>query len=256
MDNVFAARGEAISRHEQLRNAEPFTSQTKRLHRLTQGFTYALQVVWVTSTRSRNIFDDFLTIRFLDDTIQSSIAIMSLAKEGQLTVAKREMRYMLESCSKHMYVDLKQMGKPMTEKLIFLEQNVPRSSVNFTNDLRLYEFSESENKEFRDTISALYSDLCKYVHRSREQIEEALRLYRRGIFLGFETAQELGSFVRVLARLYDVVLVLHFHALGVSFSGDVFIQVLDEAKEWPYHKTKYVKRLSSYFNYKHERQSR
>lgn len=253
---MLAARSEAITRHEQLRNAEPFASQTKRLYRLTQGFAYALQAVWLTSTRCRNIFDEFLTIHFFDDTIQSSIAIMSLAKEGQLAAAKREMRYMLESCSKHVYVDLKQMGKPLPEKLVFLEQNVPRSSMSFTRDFRLCEFSESESKEFMDTISALYSELCKYVHRSREQIEETLRLYQRGIFQGFETPRELESFVRLLARLYDVVLVLHFNALGVSLAGDVFVHMLDEAKEWPYHKTKYVKRLSSYFNYKHERQSR
>lgn len=254
--DVLAAREEAIARDEKLRSAEPFVSQTKRLYRLTQGFAYALQAVWLTSTRCKSTFDDFLSIRFFDDTIQSSVAIMSLAKEGQLTAAKREMRYMLESSAKHVYVDLKQMGKPLVDKLAFLEKDAPRSSMSFTGDFQLYTFSEADNKAFMNAIGALYSELCRYVHRSKEQIDEALMLIQRGVSPGFDTAQELRSFVRLLARFYDLILVLHFNALGMSLSGDIFVHVLDENEKWPYHKTKFVKTLSSCVDYKHERQSR
>jgi hypothetical protein len=208
------------------------------------------------SLRNQKLFDSFLTFQFFSDTIQSIISIWSLAKDGLLTPAKREMRYMLESCSKHVYVDLKLMGMPISEKQQFLKDQIFHSSVSFTNDFRLYHFSEMENKAFMDCIRSSYTSLCKYVHRSPEQIEEALGLFQRGIFPGFETQHEMGLFVRELAQLYDLILVMYFNAVGMSSTGDIFVHLLDKKVAWPYHKTKYVRLLSSYFNYKSERNNR
>ena len=256
LNQIIDKRDEHIVGHEKLRAKEPFVSQTKRLLRLTDGLAFGLHSIWLMSRRCPSIYDEFLTFRFFDDTIQSVVAIWSMAKEGQLTPAKREMRYLLESCAKHVYVDLNRMSKPLTEKLSFLETEVPSSSVSFVDDFRLYQFSDAENKEFMDGIRSMYSSLCKYVHRTPEQIEEALRLLQRGVSPGFETAQNVESFCRELAQLYDLVLVMHFNALGMGLAGDVFTHAIDSAKSWPYHKTKFVKVLSSYFDYKHERQAR
>lgn len=256
LNQVIAKRDEHIAGHKELRAKEPFVSQSKRLLRLTDGLAYGLHSIWLMSRRCPSIYNEFLTFRLFDDTIQSVVAIWSLAKEGQLTPAKREMRYLLESCAKHVYVDLKQMSKPLTEKLAFLKTQVPSSSVSFVDDFRLYQFSDAENKDFMDGIQSMYSSLCKYIHRSPEQIEEALRMLQRGVSPGFETAQDVESFCRKLAQLYDLVLVMHFNALGMGLAGDVFTQALDSSEKWPYHKTKFVKVLSSYFDYKHERQAR
>jgi len=256
LSQIIAKRDEHIAGHEALRAKEPFVSQSKRLQRLTDGAVFGLQSIWRMSSRCQSICGELLTFRYFDDTIQSVVAIWSLSKEGLFTPAKREMRYLLESCAKHVYVDLKQMGKPLTEKLAFLGTDVPSSSVSFADDFRLYVFSDDENKEFMDGIRNMYSSLCKYVHRSPEQIDEALRLLQRGVSPGFETAQDVKSFGRELAQLYDLILVMHFNALGMGLAGDVFTHFLDGLEKWPYHKTKFVKVLSSYFDYKHERQAR
>lgn len=256
LSQIRAKLDEHIAGHKELRAKEPFVSQSKRLLRLTEGLAFGLHSIWLISRRCPSIYDEFLTFRFFDDTIQSVVAIWSLAKEGQLTPAKREMRYLLESCAKHVYVDLKKMSKQFTEKLIFLDTHVPKSSVSFVDDFRLHQFSDAENKEFMDCIRSMYSSLCKYVHRSPEQIEETLRLLQRGVSPGFETEQDLESFCRELAQLYDSVLVMHFNALGMGLAGDVFTHALDSLEKWPYHRTKFVKLLSSYFDYKHERQVR
>ena len=65
-----------------------------------------------------------------------------------------------------------------------------------------------------------------------------------------------GSFNALLSQLYDMTIVMHFNTLGMGLAGDVFVNVLDDKKYWPFHKTKFVKLLSSYFDYKHERQNR
>lgn len=256
LKEVLQKRDERIVRHEQLRSEEPFLAQTKRLQRLTGAVTYALQAIWWMTRRNPSIYDDFLTFRFFDDTLQSVVAILSLGREGQLTPAKREMRYLLESCSKHVYVDLKRMGAPLREKMEFLKKEVPRSSVDFAKDFELHEFSDAENREFISSIRSTYSMLCRYVHRSPEQIEEALKLIQRGIAPGFEAAEELKSFNASLSNLYDMIIVLHFNALGMALAGDVLVKVLDGEKDWPFHKTRFVKLLSYYFDYKHERRDR
>lgn len=254
IDELIAAREAERARHAELRRQEPFASHTKRLHRLTMGFCFAVHAAWLIATRSQTILDEFLTFRLVDDQLQCSVAILSLAQEGQLTAAKREMRYMLEACAKHVYVDLKKMGEAFVDKLTYIETEIPRSSVSFVDDLRLYAFTDVQNKEFMDAVRGMYSDLCKYVHRSPEQIQETMRLLNRGVFPGFETANELEPFVRLLARFYDLILVMHFNALGIRLAGDVFVNVLDEDQSWPFHKTKFVKLLSIYFDYKAERQ--
>lgn len=246
-------RDKRIADHTKLRASEAFVAQEKRLQRLTEGFALGVHSVWTMTTRAPHIFDEFLTFRFVAETLQSAVAIWSLARHGQITAAKREMRYALESSAKHAYVDLKQMGKPLSEKLKFVETEVPRSSISFVDKLRLFSYSDDENKAFIDEIKSQYSMLCRYVHRSKEQIDEALRLLQRGIAPAFETPREVESFCRDLERLYDLLLVLHFNALGLELAGDVFVHALDHDKSWPYHKSKFTKLLSSQFNYKAER---
>jgi hypothetical protein len=249
-------RDSRIEEHARLRQSEPFVAQTKRPQRLTEGFAIGAHAICLMSTRAPHIYDEFLSFRFIDDLLQSAVAIWSLAKEGQLTAGKREMRYMLEAATKHAYVDLKLTKNPLPEKITFLSEQVPNSSMKFVDDFRLYSFTDVENKEFMDFIRSSYASLCRYVHRSPEQVEETLRLLKRGIAPAFETQREVESFVRELERLYDVVLVLLFNALGLSLTGDVFVHTLDGTKEWPFHKTHFTKKLSSSFDYKAERNPR
>lgn len=254
LQSIRDAHEKVAADHAALRSAEPFVAQTKRLQRLTEGVTFGIHAMWLMSRRS-SIYDEFLSFRFIDDTLQSVVAVWSLAKEGQLTVAKRELRYLLESVSKHVYADLKLMGQPLAKKINFLAEHIPSSSVSFAEDFRLYSYSDPENKAFMDEIKSRYSSLCRYVHRSPEQVQESLRLLAQGISPGFETAKQLELFVRELERVYDVLLVLLFNALGLGLSGDVFVQVLDDLRTWPYHKTRFTKLLSEEFDYKAERRA-
>jgi hypothetical protein len=253
-ESIRGAHAKVVADHAALRSSEPFVAQAKRLQRLTEGVAFGIRAMWMMSRRS-SIYDEFLSFRFIDDTLQSVVAVWSLAREGQLSGAKRELRYLLESVSKHVYADLKLMGKPLAEKISFLADHISSSSVSFVEDFRLYSYSESENNAFMDEIKSQYASLCRYVHRSTEQVEESLRLLARGISPGFETPKQLESFVRELEHVYDVLLVLLFNALGLSLAGDVFVQVLDDHRTWPYHKTRFTKQLLKEFDYKAERRA-
>jgi hypothetical protein len=47
-----------------------------------------------------------------------------------------------------------------------------------------------------------------------------------------------------------------FEGIGPSFTGDLFIGVLDDLPRWRFRKTKFVGEISRFFDYKFERQQR
>ena len=79
---------------------------------------------------------------------------------------------------------------------------------------------------------------------------------KRGVYLGFETSEELAAFNDLLERTYDVTLVYVFEALGPSSTGDVFINVIDESPDWPFASTAFLSAISAAYDYKQERQSK
>lgn len=77
---------------------------------------------------------------------------------------------------------------------------------------------------------------------------------RRGVYIGFEVAVELGSFASLLSRGYDILLIFIFEALGFSATGDLYINAFDGWPDWPFHQTRYASEVSAAFDYKAERQ--
>ena len=100
----------------------------------------------------------------------------------------------------------------------------------------------------------MYGRLCAYIHPSKHQIEERITRDEKGVYLGYETAKELRQITREVFRLCDIVLVFVFHGLGLGLAGDVFVYALDDHRDWKFHRGKYVRILSKYFDYKFERQ--
>jgi len=236
--------------------SDQYREQVTRLKRLLKGAVEALQACWLMSTRNSALSDETLMFRFIDDTIFSLVGISSSISNGAHNPARREMRYLLESVCKHHYVDTspRVAGKSLTEKLNDLKSNVPRSSIDFVAGQKFFALDEVKEKELQSELIDMYARSCKYVHRSKEQIDEYLAAVDRGTSPGFESVSEFKVMNREFARLCDVVVFLSLAVLGPSgLAGDVFVQVFDHDNAWPYHKTKYCKALSEHYNYKAER---
>lgn len=249
------ARDAKIDEHKKLRDSDQYREQSTRFTRLLKGAVEGLRACWLISTRSSALSEETLTFRFIDDAIFSLIGISSSINSGAHNPARREMRYLLESVCKHYHVDSSQRagGKPLTEKLYDLKENVPRSSMSFVEDQQFFSLDDSKTKELRSDLKDMYAQSCKYVHRSKEQIDEYLAAVNKGTSPGFESVSEFRAMNQEFARLCDVVIYLSLAILGPSdLAGDVFLQVFDKDKTWPYHKTKYCKALSEHYNYKAE----
>lgn len=250
------AKAAKIDEHQRLMESDQYREQATRLTRLLKGAVEALQACWLVSTRSRSLSDDKLTFRFIDDAIFSLVGISSAINNGAHNPARREMRYLLESACKHYHVDSSQHagGMPLSDKLEYLKANVPRSSIDFVEAQEFFALDDSKTKELRSELKDMYSQSCKYVHRSKEQIDDYLASVSRGASPGFESVSEFRRMNREFARLCDVVVYLVLSVLGPSgLAGDLFVKVFDGDATWPYHKTKYCKALSEHYNYKAER---
>jgi len=256
LTDFIQAKAAKMDEHKQLMESDQYREQATRLIRLLKGAVEALQACWVMSTRSRSLSDETLTFRFIDDAIFSLVGISSAINNGAHNPARREMRYLLESVCKHYHVDSSQRveGMPLSDKLEYLKANVPRSSIDFVLAQEFFALDNSKTKELRSELKDMYSQSCKYVHRSKEQIDEYLAAVNQGTSPGFESVSEFRTMNREFARLCDVVVYLALSILGPSgLAGDLFVRVFDGDASWPYHKTKYCKALSEHYNYKAER---
>jgi hypothetical protein len=116
------------------------------------------------------------------------------------------------------------------------------------------EFEKPE--EANAAILSLYADLSTYVHAAVTQFESALNRYARGEDTGMESVATLNRFNKLAFQVFDLVLVHIFQSIGLSMTGDTFVDMFDDMPKWRFHKGKFISRLSKCFDYKAERKAR
>jgi hypothetical protein len=245
-----------IAEHELMRSGDQYTSELTFTWRLTMDFARAVHAVALAFTRYPES-NKWLLSATADDVIESSIAIASLARDGVFGAGRRELRYVLEAVVKAVYCDQVLPGDAVLQDRISWtsdSNNVPRSSVDVIDRVTLRMVPDPA--DYRDAVRSLFGSLSGYTHVSRPQMEERLRRVGRGEYIGFEQPRTLRAFNAVLRNAYDAVLALVFEGFGPSFTGDVFVQILDDERSWKFHRSRYVSGVSAHFDYKHERKTR
>ncbi|WP_419678479.1 hypothetical protein ACN2EN_05635 [Aliarcobacter lanthieri] len=233
-------------------NSQHYQEELKLIRDITSDFIHTLNSISLYSTRVGKIYDDFLTIKAIDDILQSVIAILSLVENGIHNTIKRELRYLIEMMTKYVIVDYIKMGEKITIKTQYLKDSIPNSSIDIIDQYTPL-LSVEKNDDFKTEVKDFFYKACAYVHPSKKQIDEQVKNYERGNTIGFESSKMLADMNKLIFRAYDMILVMLFHGFGDSMSGDLFIQLLDDNKKWKFHKSKYVKEYSKNFDYKHER---
>lgn len=206
------------------------------------------------TTRGKHIYDQFLSIRFLDNYLESIVGIYFLAEQGLHNLAKREMRFLLESVLKHWYVDQIMMDSTFEDKIAKYDEIVPRSSIDFAE--KIHHYVLKDNIVFNASVQGLYKELCAYTHASLKQMNTKIKRAEKGEYLGFTSAQEIEEVNRLIFRTLEICVICHFNACGPSTTGDLFIQIYDHDPKWKFHQSKFIKEVSDSYNYKHERKSK
>jgi hypothetical protein len=259
-EDSFTAAASALNRKieewEQSSSVEAYTSQVTALGRTTNDFIHAVRAASFAFTRYPEN-GNWLLQSFMDDFLESALAIFALAQQGVFNVGRRELRYLIEAAVKHVYVDQQLPDDtPLEDRLTYLGNtaNVPRSSVSAIEKITIRMLQDPPN--LAGAVASGFASLSGYTHISTKQLEERVRRASRGEFSGFEGAKTLEAFNRVLVQTYDIVLALIFEGIGPAFTGDLFIEVFDHEPKWRFHKTAFVSEMSRFFDYKHERETR
>ena len=245
-----------IAGHEIARAGPDFQSAASYTANLVQDFVWAVRAASLHFTRYPD-HGKWLIQASMDDLLQSAIAIFALGRDGIFNVGRRELRYMIESAVKAVYVDDSVDGSvSLAERIDMAGDNsrVPRSSVEVVDSLPLRMLNDHDR--FTAAVRSAFGALSGYIHISKGQLAERVRLVERGEFIGFESAATLRAFNEVVKQVFDLILVLVFEGIGPSFTGDTFVGLFDRRPDWKYHKGRFVREVSAYFDYKTERQDR
>ncbi len=226
-------------------DSQHYQQELKYIRDITFDFIDSLRAVSANSTRAGKLYNDFLTIRAIDDLIQSAIGIFAIVENGIHNTARRELRYMIEMMTKFVIVDYEKMGANLDIKTQYLATEIPKSSIDIIEKY-IPPLNASISRQFRSEVKDFFIKTSAYVHPSKMQMEERIKNYMNGNTIGFESAKMFADVNKSIFRTYDMILVMMFHGFGPSMSGDLFIELFDRNKKWKFHKGKYVKEYAKF----------
>jgi hypothetical protein len=235
--------------------SERYHNALKRLQRITMGFIDAHRALALYTSRQPNLYNRSLMYAFSDDLLESAVDVATGISIGTHHAARRELRYLLEHAVKTLYVDQQQPSGSLEARFKFLDEQISRGSIDVVDDLSLAPLGPTVQEDLIHDVKGLFAEVSAFVHPSLTQLRLRLKRQREGRGAGFDSAEELESASKVIFRVYDIVLFLLCHGIGIGMAGDLFINVWDEEPKWAFHKGKFMSQLSKHFDYKHERRS-
>lgn len=236
------------------KSTERYQNALRRLDNVIwKSFIPTIRTILFASTRS-DLYVNFLSIRMIDELLESAVSILFLADQGFINQCKRELRFTLEASLKYWFINQQMMGSAFEEKMLKFNEILPNSSLNFLDKIDIYGLPEKN--DFKAATNCLYKDLCKYVHASNSQSSERITKSSRGEYLGFTSSEEIEDLSKLVFQTFDIILSCQFSALGPSMTGDLFINVYDDQTEWAFHKGYFVSRISKSYDYKYERKNK
>lgn len=245
-----------LEAHAKLRASKEYQDELKFLGRMQDDFLKAFTAVTFYSTRSPYLNGQSLLFGDSQDIFESAMCYPLVVSEGILNAPRRELRYVLETVCTHFYVDQRNYNRPLAERVVFLDSLGRQPKIDLLAELKFEAFDDTARAAFTHDATQLYSYLCEYVHPSVQQFEERGRRAAGGRSSGLEGIADLKRLNRDIFRTLDIVLVLYFHALSLSLTGDIFIQILDDLRNWKFHKGRWCAAVSRTFNYKFERKEK
>jgi hypothetical protein len=189
------------------------------------------------------------------DLLQSAVSITSLAMEGLHSVAKRELRFVLETSVKLCFVE--QMGSELTvaEKLETFNKELSSPCISIKNNLNLRMLPDSLQELFAEEVGRIYGLTSKYVHLTPTQIQERISAVSAGRTAGRESAQDITQLNTLVSRSLAASLVLIYHSVPDWVAGDWLVEEDGTSAKWYFLRSRFVSAMDSFFDYKAERQS-
>lgn len=245
-----------VLEHKEFMESQKYQQELKHFTKLVKEFVNIIRTCSLYSTRAFEYSKNSLLLTHTDEIIESAVSYLILIDAGVINPIIRELRYILETSLKYLVVDQKCSDKSYTDKIEYLNNNIPRSSIDCIEDVDIICLDNSDKKKFYGEVKDIYKKICKFIHPSKEQIRVYDDRVKRGAYLGFETEKELKKINSLAYKVFEYIIVLHLTSLGVGLAGDMFIYYFDEEKNCKFNKCNYIKKISEFYNYKYERKSK
>lgn len=189
------------------------------------------------------------------DFIESAVGISFLAREGSLSVPKRELRFIIESSIKMCYVQQKNYRSSIEDKLKQFDKELSSASISIKRDLALSMLPAPLRDEFDEELGRLYGKTSTYVHLTPHQILQRIAAVDSGRTIGYESVAEVEELNALISRGFAASLVLLFHSVSEYVAGDWLVES-DGSTIFSYFLgSRFIAGIDSYFDYKHERQA-
>ena len=233
---------------------EELIKPAARLDLLARSYLGALSFIIQDTSRDIRYWDNHLLSYLAHDFMQSALALVVLGTEGMLTVAKREIRFIVEASIKLCLVQQKDYSSTIEEKLKRFDKELASQRISIKQNLQLALLPKELREAFGDEAGRVYGLTSNYVHLSPHQIVERINAVDAGRIGGKESASDFGELNSLVERGLAVSLILLFHSVPDYVAGDWFVESDGSTTTWVFTESQFIAGMDSHFDYKHERQ--
>lgn len=222
---------------------------------IVRSYLRGLSFIVGDASRDPKYITEHLLSYLAQDLIQSAVAIKSLAMEGMVSVAKRELRFIIESSIKLCFVQQKaDRATTVAAKLAQFDSELSSQRISIKNNINLAMLPEPLRADYQDEVGRLYGLTSGYVHLTPGQIEERIAAVDAGRTIGNETADDIYELNRVTERALAASVVLLFHSVPAFVAGDWLVENDGATAAWHFMGSRFIAAMDAHFDYKHERQ--
>jgi hypothetical protein len=172
------------------------------------------------TARDPNFGTTHLLSYLSQDFIECAVAISFLAREGSLSVPKRELRFIIESSIKMCFVQQNNYRSSIEDKLKQFDKELSSASISIKRDLALSMLPGPLRDEFDEELGRLYGKISTYVHLTPHQILQRIAAVDSGRTIGYESAAEVEELNALISRGFAASLVLVLHSVSEYVAGD------------------------------------
>jgi len=175
--------------------------------------------------------------------------------EGLLNVAKRELRFIVESSIKVCFVQQKEASASIQDKLNQFDKELSSQRISIKQNLELAMLPETLKEPFVEEAGRVYGLTSNYVHLTPKQIRERIEAVDAGRTAGNEIAADVDGLNSLVSCGMAVSLVLLFHSVPRYVAGDWLVEHDGSTKKWYFGASQFLAGIDSHFDYKSERQA-
>lgn len=224
-----------------------------RTEQAANAYIRALAFVINDTARDPQFSHTHLFAYLVEDLFQSAASIPILAAEGMWSVARRELRFLLEASTKLAVIQHEAYATSIQDKVTHFDRMLASSSISCKNRLSLHLIEEHLRPQFLDEVGRLYGEGSNYVHLSPLQVQGRMLAVGAGHTLGFEGVEEARVAADLAARTLAASIVLLLHGVPRYVAGDLLVESDGTSRDRFFAQSRFIASIDAKFDYKHER---